>query len=252
MIGIYKITSPTNKVYIGQATNIDKRKSYYKSLNCKNQQKLFHSLKKYGFNAHNFEVLCECKESELTEREDFYIRFYNSIESGLNLKEAGPHGKLSDESKLRISIGNKGLKKALGKKRSDETKKKMSEAMKGKRGTFTGRKHTDQTKATMSKKAIGNKNFLGKKHSESSKIKISKANKGRKFTDEHIKNLSESHKGQKTWIGKKHSKESIEKMRLAKLNKKASPETRLKMSESAKKARARLATGFIETESMAL
>jgi len=33
--GIYKITSPTNKVYIGQSTNILFRFRAYKRLNCK-------------------------------------------------------------------------------------------------------------------------------------------------------------------------------------------------------------------------
>jgi hypothetical protein len=43
-IGIYKITSPTNKVYIGQSIKINERKRKYKKLDCKNQPKIYNSL----------------------------------------------------------------------------------------------------------------------------------------------------------------------------------------------------------------
>ena len=54
MIGIYKITSPTNKIYIGQSIDIENRFTKYKSLDCKNQVRLYNSLKKYGFDKHKF------------------------------------------------------------------------------------------------------------------------------------------------------------------------------------------------------
>ena len=48
MIGIYKITSPTKKIYIGQSINIEYRiESYKKLIRCKKQIKLYNSLKKY-------------------------------------------------------------------------------------------------------------------------------------------------------------------------------------------------------------
>ena len=52
MIGIYKITSPTNKIYIGQSINIEKRFLNYNSINCKKQIRLYNSFKKYGFDKH--------------------------------------------------------------------------------------------------------------------------------------------------------------------------------------------------------
>lgn len=48
MIGIYKITSPSNKIYIGQSIDIDKRKEYYSKLRCQGQRRLFYSLQKHG------------------------------------------------------------------------------------------------------------------------------------------------------------------------------------------------------------
>ena len=48
-IGIYKIVSPSEKIYIGQSINIEKRwEKNYKTLKCKTQTKLYNSLKKYG------------------------------------------------------------------------------------------------------------------------------------------------------------------------------------------------------------
>jgi hypothetical protein len=53
IIGIYKITSPSNKIYIGQSNNILYRWKYcYKKLNCKSQRHLYNSLMKYGFDNH--------------------------------------------------------------------------------------------------------------------------------------------------------------------------------------------------------
>jgi group I intron endonuclease len=65
MIGIYKITSPTNKIYIGQSVDIERRFKEYKRLNCKKQTKLYFSLKKHGVENHVFEILEECSQDNL-------------------------------------------------------------------------------------------------------------------------------------------------------------------------------------------
>lgn len=48
MIGIYKITSPTNKIYIGQSVNIEKRLKSYKDNLPKSQTLLLRSFLKHG------------------------------------------------------------------------------------------------------------------------------------------------------------------------------------------------------------
>ena len=50
MIGIYKITSPTGRIYIGQSIDIEKRIIKYQNIKCKSQRLLYNSLFKYGFN----------------------------------------------------------------------------------------------------------------------------------------------------------------------------------------------------------
>ena len=59
--GIYKITSPTGKIYIGQAVDVNKRWSEY-NLNNSNlikQPKIYRSLIKYGIDNHKFEIIEE-------------------------------------------------------------------------------------------------------------------------------------------------------------------------------------------------
>lgn len=85
MIGIYKITSPTKKVYIGKSINIERRFKNYKRLACKTQPILYKSLKKYGAENHKFEIVCECIESELNNLERYYQDLYSVInKNGMN------------------------------------------------------------------------------------------------------------------------------------------------------------------------
>ena len=89
--GIYKITSPSGKVYIGQACNIADRKRRYAKTNCKGQRHLYSSIISYGWNNHIFEVLEECSREKLNDLEIKYISLYNSTnrEIGMNLQSGG-------------------------------------------------------------------------------------------------------------------------------------------------------------------
>lgn len=107
MVGIYKITSPSGKVYIGQTMNIVKRKKSYEKLKCKGQPKLYNSLVKYGFSEHIFEIIEQCIMEELNTRERHWQDFYNVLEQGLNCRLTGTadrSGFVSKEStKKRVS-----------------------------------------------------------------------------------------------------------------------------------------------------
>lgn len=126
--GIYKITSPTGKVYIGESKNIPSRIYYYKILSCRNQRKLYNSLLKYGWDAHNFEVVEECEVGELKCRERYWQDHYDVLgEKGLNLKltDCGElKSEMSQSTKNKISLKNKGeLNGMFGKTMSDDNKK---------------------------------------------------------------------------------------------------------------------------------
>ena len=169
MVGIYKITSPSGKIYIGQSVNIEKRfLSYSKLLRCKTQIKLFRSFLKYEVINHKFEIIEECDIELLNERERYYQDLYDVLNNGLNCKltnTADKSGKLSEEVKINISKGN------IGKKRTEEQKQNISNSLKGRKipeEVCLKMKHnalnmSEETKLKMSNSRKGGKNPLSKK-----------------------------------------------------------------------------------------
>lgn len=116
MIGIYKITSPTNRVYIGQSVNIEKRwKDYNLLKNCKPQIKLYRSLIKYGIINHKFEIIEECSIEQLNERERYWQDYYNVLGlMGLNCILQKTGDKSGKDSIERINNrSNKNKKKII-------------------------------------------------------------------------------------------------------------------------------------------
>ena len=113
MIGIYRIISPSNKTYVGQSINIEKRFKQYKRLDCKKQPKLYNSFQKYGVENHKFEIIEECFIEQLNEREIYWKQYYNTINEGLNceLFDIG-QGYRSDNVKVKISNSLKGKPKS--------------------------------------------------------------------------------------------------------------------------------------------
>ena len=86
MIGIYKITNPKGKVYIGKSINIKKRFYQYKKSLGKGQTILNRSFLKYGIEKHTFEIVCLCDYEELNNLERYYQLLFSCIgENGLNI-----------------------------------------------------------------------------------------------------------------------------------------------------------------------
>lgn len=113
MIGIYKITNPSGKIYIGQSTNIKERFKKYSKLGNKRQIKLYNSFQKHGINNHQFEIIEECSEDKLDEREIYWGNYYNVLgEDGLNLRLGNGRGSCSENTKNKISNSLKGQRKS--------------------------------------------------------------------------------------------------------------------------------------------
>jgi len=209
MTGIYLIQSPTEKIYIGQAIDIEKRWETYKKYECKGQIHLYNSFKKYGVENHSFHIAYECEEKDLNKEERFYQDVFDVTgKNGLNCKLTKTDdrsGSLSDETKRKISKSHK------GKIVSEVTKLKMSEANKGKILSDVTREKMSKTRKG---KTNGNK---GRIFSEEHKQKISKSHQGKighKQTIESKQKMSESLKGRKAWNkGKKHTPETKQKMK---------------------------------------
>jgi group I intron endonuclease len=110
IVGIYKITSPSGKMYIGQSINIKKRWNIYIKYpeSFKNQIKLYNSIKKYGPKNHKFEIIEECNELQLLERETYWKIFYKVLElPSLCCRIDGKGGRNSNETKQKQSISAK-------------------------------------------------------------------------------------------------------------------------------------------------
>jgi hypothetical protein len=123
MVGIYKITNPEGKSYIGLSKNIEKRFKDHKGLQFKGNNKLRESLTKYGGDSHLFEVLEEINilsltkhqsDSLLRKHERYWINLHKTFENGLNENRGGSGcGSHTTESKQKISESLKGKPKPI-------------------------------------------------------------------------------------------------------------------------------------------
>ena len=223
LIGIYKIISPTGKVYIGQSNNIFKRFYDYKKLNCFKQIYLYNSFLKHGVINHFFYIVEICLPEQLNDKEIYYSEKYLSTNRkfGLNLRYCGgAKGKHSDESRKKMSLSK------IGFKVSDESRKKMSDSKKG-LSPFKGKKHSEESKLKMSASRRGKPSKIkGIKKSPEAIEKMRECLKGRKVWNKGIK-MSDEFKNKLK--GKLVSEESRRKMSESKIGRKLSDETKNKM-----------------------
>jgi group I intron endonuclease len=181
MIGIYKITSPSNRVYIGQSRNIAKRFREYSYYKGNGQTRLFCSFTKYGVTNHIFETIEECSLTDLNERERYWQEYYNVLsENGLNCMYVN-----TDIIPAVISLETlDNMRKAQQNRKpmTDDQKRKISESWKNRIVTVE------------------------------TKHKMSMSSKGKKKTPEHALNIGKAKEGFK------HTEEAKLKMRKAKIN----------------------------------
>lgn len=187
MIGIYRITNPNGKVYIGQSRDINKRKIQHEyNASSGELNKLYNSIRKYGWSKHEFSVIELCKVEDLNVRERYWQEYYNVIEEGLNCKLTRTHKKpqkVSIQTRLKMSNSRTGVRRGkqsaehiekrvkafrgktyeeiYGKIKAEELKKRKSLQMTGKkRGPMS-----DSQKKAISKSRTGNFR-TGIKHTE--------------------------------------------------------------------------------------
>jgi group I intron endonuclease len=165
---IYKIENLVNgKIYIGQTTQKPyKRKSHHFSHLKKNDHyntHLQHAFNRYGKDNFKFTVLnYATNKITLDILERSYINCYNSLnkEKGYNLCEGGSNGKLSPQTRKKISEKNK------GKIFTEKHRKRIGIASKG------------------------------RTHSIQSRKKMSETRSGKNLSLNHRENVSKGHKGQ--------------------------------------------------------
>lgn len=197
MVGIYRITSPSNRVYIGQSWRLEKRQYDYAKNPHKKQVSIYNSIKKYGWDAHKFEIIHllpnDVDKYTLDSYECLYWKQYKDIGfSMLNIREPSSRGKLSPISIAKISASKMGKPSGmLGKKHSEETKLKMSEVQK-RNPPNLGIKYSDERKKKISE--------LSKRPRPNAKGRIP-WNKGtsNSISDETRKKMSDAKLGKEAW-----------------------------------------------------
>ena len=198
--GIYKITSPSGKVYIGQSLDINRRLNVHKRANCTNQPRLDRSLKKHGPDNHTFEIIHQCLSEELNYWERYFQDKYDA---------AGPIGlncRLTETDDKSGEI-------------SDATKENISKAM---------LKYYEDHPEEIERRSIllkENNHMKNKKHSNISKEKMSNSHLKR------YENLEEREKISKANIKRYENPEEREKSSKAQLKRWENPDERKKRSE---------------------
>lgn len=134
---IYKITSPSDKVYIGKTYDLRKRINAHKCTAKSGKNLILHnSIRKYGWDAHTLEVIEEVEEYLLDEREMFWIKelktycYENNM--GMNMTKGG-------DGQRSTWMHRTDLREAQSKRFSGEG------------NPFFGRNHTEEFKKQKSK-----------------------------------------------------------------------------------------------------
>ncbi|KKN23373.1 hypothetical protein LCGC14_0905720 [marine sediment metagenome] len=187
--GVYEILNVvTGKLYIGSSVELEKRFKAHASnlkLNSHHSIHLQRSYNKHGADAFVMFPIEFCDPDLLLEKEQFWIDALGAAAGGYNIcptagsPRGSKRGPLSAEHRRKISLAGMGrkmpektrlilIKARTGSKHTEESKRKMSEALKGKPGNSGSFKPGS---------APWNK---GGHHSEESKRKMSRARKGKR------------------------------------------------------------------------
>lgn len=109
MIGIYKIENLINgHKYIGQSTDIEdrwtkeKQRAFQPKAHDYNYP-LSRAFRKYGVNNFSFEIIEECTEEELNERERYWVQYYDTFFNGYN-QTLGGDGSINKPKEYIIGI----------------------------------------------------------------------------------------------------------------------------------------------------
>lgn len=168
MIKIYLVYKHTNKinnkVYIGITSRTAQERWGHNGNNYSTSPHFFSAIHKYGWDNFEHEILFEeLTKEEACSKEKELIKKYkaNDRRFGYNQTDGGECFTLNEDTRRKMSLAMMGNKNGLGKSCSEEKKRKISEAQKGKiisaetrrrqSEAAKKRKHTSQSKETKEK-----------------------------------------------------------------------------------------------------
>lgn len=208
--GIYRIKNQVDgECYIGSAVNLLRREGEH----LRNLRRGEHcnpclqaAFDKYGEEAFIFEVLEHTRPENLIEREQHYFDMLKPEYNIAPIAGSSLGFRHSPETRRKISETLKGHSV------SEETRRKLSDARSGERHPMygkhlgeevrrklsaanKGRRASKETRRKMSEARMGERNpMYGKHHSEEARRKIGEARRGKRFSKEHRRKLSEAQK----------------------------------------------------------
>ena len=154
---VYKHTTPSNKIYIG-ITGISVERRWQKGRNYKNNKYFNNAILKYGWENIKHEILfTNLSKEEAEAKEIELIKLYksNNIKYGYNIENGGnATGKLSDETKAKISKANKGRRVICRRKHTEEEKENISKKLKGRISPMKDKHWTIEQRAKVGKAII--------------------------------------------------------------------------------------------------
>jgi len=107
-VGIYRIVNNVNgKMYVGQTLDSFHRRYISHKYDCSHnmrRNKLYNSMRKYGWDNFSFEILDFCDNPDrIDDLERFYIKRFDTIQNGFNLDSGGNQNKHHSEETKRKS-----------------------------------------------------------------------------------------------------------------------------------------------------
>ena len=231
---VYIHTCPNGKRYVG-ITGRNPESRWREGKGYQYNKHFYRAILKYGWSSITHEVFEVDSKEEMYYAEKYLIAYYHTTESefGYNHSVGGEKGTLgckhSEETRRKISEAHKGKPR---KPFSEEAKRHMSEAKKGKPLSEEAKRHMSEAKK-------------GKPLSEEHRKHLAEANRKNHLDPEYRKKLSEALKGKP--LSEEHKKRVAESNRrrakdpeflkkLSEANRKShsDPEFRKKMSEAMK------------------
>lgn len=243
MYKVYKHTFPNNKVYIG-ITIQNPEERWLNGKGYHHNDYMINAINKYGWENIKHEILFNnLTKEQAINKEIELIALYksNQGEFGYNIESGGSYaGSVSEETKKKISEKLKGRKKPkefVEKLRiintnrivSEETREKIRQAHLGRKGWHRSFEHNENMR----------KSLMGKKRTPEQCKRISNSLKGRVVSVETRLKIGLAHKG------KKLSDDTKKKMSNSAKGKIVSQETREKMRKRMQKKVRCIETGQI-------
>lgn len=172
--GVYKITNPKGRIYIGQAYDLEEREQHYiqvKKNKIGKQIRVYNSILFYGWNAHTFEVWERCPIEELNKIERHWQDFYEVL---------GPMGMNCKLTKVDDRCGEM----------CEETKDKMSRSHSGK---IISQEQRDMISISKKNKKLSSKHIENMRIAANNRIKDSKREVLQLDMDNNLIKIWENH-----------------------------------------------------------